>query len=161
MILNYWEWLMHQILQTRGISSEHEVKRTLQFNAMSCWSHHLAGATLCMDKLGCRPLGLWQVPNWIQACVLCALIISKANCILHWKFYWREWGWLMEGRCYPSLLGTGEVAPGLMSSFWDLSPRRMWRNLERIQEEGAGDVEYVACKEGCLRLTFPVQHRRG
>jgi len=40
------------------------------------------------------------------------------------------------GSCYPSLLGTGEAAPGIVHPVEvPSSPRRTWRNLEKVQQK--------------------------
>lgn len=49
--------------------------------------------------------------------MLGALPMSKANHIPCWEFYWEEQDQQKEGSYYPLLLGTGEVAPGIVVRF--------------------------------------------
>lgn len=135
-ILNYREWLTFQMLQTQGTSIDETIGLEQTSQSSTGWGAELG---LSLDAMGWvaallnRPWGLWQVPNWIEAHILRALLMSKANSIP----YGEEQGQQMEGSYYPPLLGTGEAAPGIAHSvrgghggIWRRSSRRLLRQPE-------------------------------
>lgn len=59
--------------------------------------------------------------------------------MLCWELHWEEQGQRMEGSYYPSLLGTGEAAPGIACSV--LGPVSHPQSKKDMEECGEGPAE--------------------